>query len=696
MGADGVSRQGVKVLRRLLVVCGMVLPCSAVSGDAAQDVNLEIRTSPSWRILSNSGRLTQEWKDPTFDDAGWAVRELTCDSAASCQEVVLAGDVQWLYLRHELEVADPTRIKGMTVEISCEGPFTAYLNGVEMLSSPRPMLGKLTPDGRPRSVALDVSGFVHELVAGSNLIGVEAKLTPAARFPFVVLPLIRVVLTTQNTEIAPFHDSRRMQPRAGGTSLPNLQTTEVTAPRFVILLVCDGWGDMHIQATNQYTGAVPDYQTSPAWTQLWMSTFPTGGAYDAARTWSELLFPLEGTTDSAASMTAMTRGIKTSNGRIGVDAAGLSPLAGIVELARAHGLAVGVVTTVPISHATPGAFAAHNLSRANTFAIADELFFADPNTTGTLVVDPRYDGGFGPRVAPPEVIIGGRSPAYLATAAHDRLVTESGLPGKHVLVDGVAGRDGGNDLLWAAFDPSCRRLAGLFDYVALSAAAPDGGYRLETPALAQSTTAALTVLQRNPAGFVLMVEGGAVDWAGHANDMDWMVGELRDFNQAVARVVDWVDSFANASRWSNTLVLVTGDHETGYLTRGAAVFPDQELAPDAVTDDTLPLEKVDLASGQRASWVDSAPANDMIDAGETVYWSWHTSGHSNVLIPLFARGVGAELLTLLATESDSVRGPYVDNTVLFPVMAAVVRSGPTIFNDGFESGSTAQWSLVVP
>ena len=86
------------------------------------------------------------------------------------------------------------------------------------------------------------------------------------------------------------------------------------------------------------------------------------------------------------------------------------------------------------------------------------------------------------------------------------------------------------------------------------------------------------------------------------------------------------------------------------------------------------------------------PANERIDVGETVYWSWNTGGHSNSLIPVFARGVGAEHLVQLATGVDPVRGAYLDNTDLFTVAAAVLDAGPGLFADGFESGDTSAWS----
>ena len=320
----------------------------------------------------------------------------------------------------------------------------------------------------------------------------------------------------------------------------------------------------------------------------------------------------------------------------------------IGEIAKSLGKGTGAVTTVPISDATPGVFCAHNDSRTNTYAIADECLFGDPNTTGTIANDPKYGGGHGSTLPTIDVLIGDGRYGYVNDAIRNKLTQESGQTGKHVFVKRQTGVDGGDALWAAANDPDTLKLAGLFDLIYRH----DPAYSTENPTLAESAQAALAVLQKNPNGFVLVIEGGAVDWAGHSNNMDLMIGELIDFNEAVDAVIDWVNT--NDSEWANTLVIVTSDHETGYLTAGPGIFQNQPLGE--VTDDTLALEKIIANSGgRRASWVD-ADSDNIIDAGELVYWAWNSGGHTNTLVPLYARGVGAELFDTYATSSDPVRG----------------------------------------
>ncbi len=77
------------------------------------------------------------------------------------------------------------------------------------------------------------------------------------------------------------------------------------------------------------------------------------------------------------------------------------------------------------------------------------------------------------------------------------------------------------------------------------------------------TKAALNVLDDDPNGFFIMIEGGAVDWAAHANQSGRLIEEMNDFNKSIEAVIRWIDTNSN---WNETLVIITADHETGHLT----------------------------------------------------------------------------------------------------------------------------------
>ncbi|OKL53211.1 hypothetical protein BSZ39_10650 [Bowdeniella nasicola] len=150
----------------------------------------------------------------------------------------------------------------------------------------------------------------------------------------------------------------------------------------------------------------------------------------------------------------------------------------------------------------------------------------------------------------------------------------------------------------------------------------------DVPNLPTLTAGALNVLDNNKDGFFLMVEGGAIDWTGHANDEVRNIEETVDFFKSVETVSKWVET---NSSWDETLVIVTADHETGYL-----VGPNSDPAFDAI-------------SGNQ---------------GEVPKLSWHSGDHTNMLVPVFFKGAGAATLAAQATGKDPVRGDFLDNTAL--------------------------------
>ena len=439
--------------------------------------------------------------------------------------------------------------------------------------------------------------------------------------------------------------------------------------KYIILLVGDGYGANQLNAANIYTGEIPSYQS---WTSYWVTTYPSGGSYDSTAAWTTIPYVTQNPTDSAAAATALSSGVKTANGRINVSSDGQSRLTTIVEEARLSGLSTGGVTSVYISHATPGGWLAHNDSRTNGYAIADEALWGNPNTTGSID-DPYYGGGHGSTLPAVDVLIGAGHPdwdggSYVNQAIKTKLIVESGQPGKFSFIQRSAGFPGGSRLLSIADNPAVTRLVGLFGGMEgnLEYRLADGsGASSENPTLAQMTKAALTVLNRDPDGFVLMVEGGAIDKAAHANAMDEMIGEVIDFNNAIQTVIDWVDDPSNNSTWQSTLVIVTADHETGYLAASPGGFPNQPLGE--VSPRTLFLEKIQSDRGMRASWEDTNVDNK-INFGETVYWAWNSANHTNSLVRIFVKGAGEVEFFHYAIGVDPVRGYYLDNTDIFKVM----------------------------
>lgn len=236
-------------------------------------------------------------------------------------------------------------------------------------------------------------------------------------------------------------------------------------------------------------------------------------------------------TDSAASGTAIACGSKTNNGMIGMDPKG-GRLKSVAEVARDSGRKVGILTSVTLNHATPAAFYGHNRSRGNYYDLGLDL------------VESGFDffGGGG-------------------IAECDNKKAKSYKGDIYEIAEGRGYTVVRKDMkALAALKPGCGKViaTGADGALMYNLDAPD------SPRIADFTKKAIELLD-NERGFFIMVEGGKIDWMCHANDAATVMAEVADFDNAVKVALE----FARKNP-RDTLVVVTGDHETGGLTMGFA------------------------------------------------------------------------------------------------------------------------------
>lgn len=318
----------------------------------------------------------------------------------------------------------------------------------------------------------------------------------------------------------------------------------------IIFFIGDGMGTAQMDAASIYKSG----ETG----KLSFEDFPVSAAVTTFSADSAV-------TDSAAAATAMATGAKVNNGVISQAIPGDgSDLKTLLEFFRSYGLSTGLVTTAYITHATPAAFGAHTDSRNNTTEIALDYF------TQTK----------------PNLLLGGGANGV------SRLLAEN---------NGYTVVTGRKELL-SLNTAQVIYLSGQFgaDHLPFQL---DGLGTL--PCLSEMLQAALKFLGRNPNGFFLMVEGGRIDHACHANDIQRMVFEMIEFDYTVQLARNWV------STRNDTLIVVTADHETGGLSvvqnNGAGIMP-------------------------------------------TV--SWTTTGHTAVDVKVFAMGAHADKLATVEDNTD--------------------------------------------
>ncbi|MEM0986240.1 MAG: alkaline phosphatase [Pseudomonadota bacterium] len=378
-------------------------------------------------------------------------------------------------------------------------------------------------------------------------------------------------------------------------------------------------------------------------------------------------------TDSAAAGTALMSGRKTSVGRINVDWTGEEAFTTIADLAMDRGLAAGTVASVMVSHATPAAVIAKNTSRNNYVEIFNEMVASDLNVI-MGAGHPLY-GNSGEEADEVNALYVGGDETFAALQAPDGLngfdfidtqAAFDALASGQILPERVVGIPRAGATLQAARDG----LASAEDTPSGMAFNPD------VPDLATMSLGALNVLAQDDDGFFVMIEGGAVDWMGHTNNMPRFIEEQMDFNLAVEAVIGWVE--ANSS-WDDTLLIITSDHECGGIW-GEGTWTNGKGGPVA-TDRSPEAVAAARFNPETDTFNDFLAVQDK-GAGNIPGYQFSSGNHTNDLVPLWAIGAGSEHFAeftrtdikagALWGEPYGWTGDYVDNTAVFHVMEAAL------------------------
>lgn len=327
----------------------------------------------------------------------------------------------------------------------------------------------------------------------------------------------------------------------------------------IIFMVGDGMGLSNVNAARIYKNGLNGGR-------LHMETLPVIGYQ---RTYSK-----DSTiTDSASAASAWACGEKFNNGEVCKHGGNDTYPRSILDLAKEKLKATGLVATSTITHATPAAFGAHvtDLSCENEIArqyielaTLDVILGGGKDRFCSLTVDPC-----------------GTSVDFLSEAkakGYTLVYTEAEM--KEAVSQKVA------------------KILGVFSNGHML---PEYRKTSDTrePKLHEMTAAALAILEKNPQGLFLLVEGSQIDGGNHRNDFEFMVNELLAFDEAVRVVLGWIDEKPERKR--NTLLIVTSDHETGGF---AIIGPSDTLS-----------KKGDLNSIE-VGWV-----NKKHTGGDTIIWS---------------------------------------------------------------------------
>lgn len=296
------------------------------------------------------------------------------------------------------------------------------------------------------------------------------------------------------------------------------------SPKYVFLFIGDGMAMPQIDATEIYLGKKKDSK-EPSIDKLTFTQFQYQGMNTtyAADTFI---------TDSASAGTAIATGNKTNDGVINMDPSKTNKYEAISEMAKDKGMKVGIVSSVSIDHATPASFYAHNASRNNYYDIAKELAGSDFDYFG--------GGGFlqptGKEKDKEDVVDIAKKNGF--KYVNDKNSFDATTKGENKVIAVSPKLDGSSALPYAIDNNK------------------------DAISLADFTKKGIELLD-NDKGFFMMVEGGKVDWACHANDAAASIQETIAFNESVNQAVEFYNNHKD-----ETLIVVTADHETGGFTIG--------------------------------------------------------------------------------------------------------------------------------
>ena len=428
--------------------------------------------------------------------------------------------------------------------------------------------------------------------------------------------------------------------------------TFAQTPKYVFFFIGDGMGANSVQLTEMYLASI---QGKLGIEPLCFSQFPVATMATHYSASSDV-------TDSAASGTALATGVKTRNGRLGMDP-DCNPLRNMAEMAKAKGQKVGIVTTTGVNHATPGAFEAHQPDRGMYYEIAQDMiangfdFYGGAalyheNSRPGSPLRPQFEAAGYTICNPQEFQAGWRDmQKVLMLPGEGQSITYS--------IDAV------ND-------------------------APE--HQQDHVTFKQLVESAVTFLMKdNKKGFFLMAEGSEIDHANHSHDAATCIHEVIDFDEGIKVAYEFYKKYPK-----QTLIVVTADHETGSLSLGPRNDKDLSLLrvqkhsmnvlssmlkqrmeerQDVLSWDEIReflKKELGLWDSVKMSWNDEKMLRDIYEetvakrkAGSVkdlyadnakivaagvgllnkkarVYW---VSGHSSGYTPVFAIGAGSQLFT---------------------------------------------------
>ena len=403
----------------------------------------------------------------------------------------------------------------------------------------------------------------------------------------------------------------------------NEASQETSTAKYIFMFIGDGMSYPQVNGAQIYNGTV-DNEDSVELTRLGFTEFPVTGS---ASTQDSTSFA----PDSASTATSIASGVKTHSGVIGLEADKTTEVTTIAEQLKEKGYKVGIVSTVTLNHATLAAFYANVESRNSYYDIALQM------------ADNDFDYFAGGELGQPtgkdkdqrdiyEIL---EEKGYTVTRDKDEILSLDNESGKVYAIN--------PELVGGAMEYSID-----MDEDSLK--------------LSDLVSTGINVLD-NEEGFFMMVESGKVDWAGHANDAMSNIQDVVAFDEAISEAVKFYNEHPD-----ETLIIVTGDHETGGMTLGQATT-GYDTAFDLLSNQKMSYEAFDEVL---KTYLEANPNASFDDTFSLVTENFG----------LLKEGEDDNLLVLTEYELNKVKAAYEET--LKPAEERATGEEATILYGGYE------------
>lgn len=438
-------------------------------------------------------------------------------------------------------------------------------------------------------------------------------------------------------------------------------------PKNIIVMIGDGMGYNHIQACDNFFGEKQEFEE---WNQLSVTTYCKDGFYNSDSAYADFNFVKRGFTDSGAAATALACGYKTHKGVLGLNE-NYYAVKNLTECAEDHLKSSGVVTSVPFNHATPAGYVAHVANRGMYYEIASQMLIGSKLDVIIGCGNPNYDkNGIKVKSGNYNYI-----PLEMLNDIKNGEIMLTDHNGKKQKINSCDEDDSPD--VWTFISSKedfnktakgknvYKRIFGLPEvYSTLQANRDSENKNVGVPDLDILSLAALNVLNRNENGFFLMIEGGAIDWASHDSSFVRTIEETYDFNKAVKAVTKWVEE---NSSWEETIVLITADHETGYLTN------------TLITEERFNEMK---SKNCKVTVPGNNKNNSTLLKFNQPGHGYAKCDHTNQPVPLYFKGAGSEMFNKKAEYYKEMNlnydklsnSYYIDNTDIAKILMSLLNS----------------------